>query len=404
MPGPISSESSLPRASSPFAAEVRLDLASAHYRRIIEALTKVDRIIKPMWPQNLQQILFEVKGLPPPLTLSSGDDHGGLVRSLRAYCCAFSVPLPLWTIGWGTGSTATFRLLPSGSSPYTALQILAVFRALRYNTYFKAVSFRDVDLSALSHKHEQSDIIIVVSKTGREISEEHQIELSRLPLLGQEMHNLVFASESVRDFDFTNVLGTQDHLGRNASLQNQVTRALQVSSEVFRPILMLLRHQGSIFNSICISHNPLSPAEVDDLGMKHAHSRSSRYANMLSANALVLDHVAIRRLEVSRCGLGTAGLSKLWSGLAGQATRLEYLDTSDNQGKVHPDIICLTLSKLRALKTLKLAGNTSAHLDKPLLDQAAICRWKLEDLDLSNIDVWTSSSRDSLFISLTTNS
>jgi Ran GTPase-activating protein (RanGAP) involved in mRNA processing and transport len=102
---------------------------------------------------------------------------------------------------------------------------------------------------------------------------------------------------------------------------------------------------------------------------------------------LVLDHVGIKKLELSQCGLGNAGLSKLWTGLGGQASRLEVLDTSNNQGIVQPEIIRHTLGQLRALKVLKIAGNTRAHGDYPLFDQASIYCWNLEELDLSGIAV-----------------
>lgn len=97
--------------------------------------------------------------------------------------------------------------------------------------------------------------------------------------------------------------------------------------------------------------------------------------------------MGIKKLELSQCGLGNAGLSKLWTGLGGQASRLEVLDTSNNQGIVQPEIIRHTLGQLRALKVLKIAGNTRAHGDYPLFDQASIYCWNLEELDLSGIAV-----------------
>ena len=150
---------------------MRLDLASAHYRRIIEAMTKVDRIIKPMWPQSLQQTLFDIRGLPPPLTLTSGNDLGGLERSLQAYCAAFSVQPPRWTVEWPTSSQATFRLLPPDRGSYSALQLLAALRSLRYNNYFKALSFRDVNLMPLADKYDSvEDDIAYTSKTGEKFA------------------------------------------------------------------------------------------------------------------------------------------------------------------------------------------------------------------------------------------
>lgn len=136
----------------PFDRESRIDLASVQYRRIIEALTKADRILKPMWPQHFQQAIFDIKGLPPPLQLTSGNDLGGLERSLQAYCAAYRVQVPNWKIEWNTHPHPAFRLIPPPGDAYLPLQLLAVFRALRYNSFFKAISFRDVNLAPLTGK------------------------------------------------------------------------------------------------------------------------------------------------------------------------------------------------------------------------------------------------------------
>lgn len=141
---------------SPFGRESRIDLASSQYRRIIETLTKADRILKPMWPQHFQQVIFDIKGLPPPLQLTSGNDLGGLKRSLEAYCAAYQVQVPNWTIDWSPPPQPAFRLLPSNGPAYSPMQLLAVFRALRYNSFFKAISFRGVDLSSLSGRNDKS--------------------------------------------------------------------------------------------------------------------------------------------------------------------------------------------------------------------------------------------------------
>jgi hypothetical protein len=121
-----------------------------------------------MWPQHLQQSIFDVKGLPPPLELTSGNDLGGLERSLEAYCTAFQVQIPTWTIDWDTPYQPTFRLLPL-ETPYTPLQLLAVFRALRYNSYFKGISLRGTDLSSLYGKRDKSsgDAVVHTSSNGK---------------------------------------------------------------------------------------------------------------------------------------------------------------------------------------------------------------------------------------------
>ena len=107
----------------------------------------------------------------------------------------------------------------------------------------------------------------------------------------------------------------------------------------------------------------------------------------------MLDHVSLKKLDVASCGLGDTGLSKLWAGICGQAHTLESLDTSDNQGTAKFETIRNTLSQLRAIKKLNMAGNTRLDTDAPLLDEAAINQWSLQELDLSGISVSHSPAR-----------
>jgi hypothetical protein len=105
------------------------------------------------------------------------------------------------------------------------------------------------------------------------------------------------------------------------------------------------------------------------------------------ANILVLDHVYFRKLELANCGLGDGGLSKLWTAIPGQAKCLEVLDTSNNQGIVKVDIIRHALRDLRAIKSLKIAGNIRNNSSDSIFDDAALHTWGLEELDLSGIAV-----------------
>ncbi|KYK57827.1 leucine rich repeat protein [Drechmeria coniospora] len=355
----------------PFGRETRLDLASIQYRRIIEALIKVDRNLKPLWPQSLQRVIFDVKGLPPPLQLTKGNDLGGLESSLQAYCSAFRVPLPEWKIEWSTPPYPAFRLLPPQGSSYSALQLVAVFRALRYNSFFKAVSFKDVDMSALVGKNDHSpygDGVAFRSLSTMTISEDYYAILLQAPILEQEIHALVFASESIRSVDVTNVFGLQGGNRKLSRAQCDLDSLRAMSSEMLRPILMLWSLQMCVCQAISMSGNPLALGDVDEL-----------------ANLLTVDHVHLKKLHLAKCALGDASLSKLWTGLAGQGRSLESLDTSDNQGIVRFDIMQGTLKKLARLTSLNVAGNTRITTDESLLDRKTLEGWHLRDLDLSGI-------------------
>lgn len=107
----------------------------------------------------------------------------------------------------------------------------------------------------------------------------------------------------------------------------------------------------------------------------------------VAANTLVLDHVHFKKLDLPRCALGDAGLSKLWTGLAGQAESLEWLDTSENHGVARFEIVQRTLRQLRRITKLNIAGNTRITSDESLFDKTSIGSWALRDLDLSGIAV-----------------
>jgi hypothetical protein len=332
-------------------------------------MTKVDRELKPMWPQHLQKAIFDIKGLPPPLQLTSGNDLGGLERSLHAYCAAFKVQVPRWTIEWNTPSQPAFRLLPPGAQPYSTLQLLALFRALRYNSYFKELSFRNIDLSGIAGKKDYShfgDTIAYTSLNGVKISEEHYDILMQSSVLSQEMHALAFSSESIRSMDLRNILGPRSTIGRSKDPEG----ARRVSSEVLRPILLLLKRQACLCHSITMSGNLIASSDIEEL-----------------ANLLVLDEVYMKKLDLSNCGLGDEGLTTLWAGIPGQGANLQHIDTSENQGTVKFETIRDSLSQLRAIRKLNIAGNTRLPFDVPLFEDHVLSSWSLEELDLSGISV-----------------
>ncbi|KAG5984302.1 hypothetical protein E4U55_005365 [Claviceps digitariae] len=358
---------------SPFGRETRIDLASSRYRHIIETLTKADRNLKPMWPQHFQQVIFDIKGLPPPLQLTSGNDLGGLKRSLEAYCAAFHVPAPNWTIDWSPPFQPAFRLLPPDGKIYAPLQLLAVFRALRYNSFFKAISFRGIDLTPLAGRNDRAqygDSLAYKSLNGVTISEDHHEILLQATILMQEVHALLFASESIRSLDMSNVLGlgTKSNSNRLSRFEHDLASLSKTTSEILQPFLELLRRQLCVCNSLSLSGNPISCHDLDDL-----------------ANLLSLNHVHLRRLDLSRCSLGDAGLSKLWTSLAGQANSLEWIDTSNNHGVVRFETIQTTLGRMRRLSKLNIAGNTRILSEESLFNEMTIYDWELQELDLSGM-------------------
>lgn len=280
---------------TPCESETRLELASRWYREIVTTFMKADRVVKPAWPQRLQKDIFDIRGLKSQLHLPCGQDFGGLGRTLEAYAASYGCEVPDWTVNWKCERrehSPEFRLLPSReASGYTAFQLLAVFKALRYNDYFRSLSFRDVDFAPLCGWYDlpqYGDAVADVSRNGTSrllllpphlvnmgstdvasgmvIDNVHNGVLRNASILFQEIHAITFTSGSIKKIDLTNVLGSQRKLSTSARFQSLLPAVPQEQSEVARPILLLLRTQNISLDSLLIGGNPLTQAEIDELG------------------------------------------------------------------------------------------------------------------------------------------
>ncbi|GKT46647.1 uncharacterized protein ColSpa_06828 [Colletotrichum spaethianum] len=343
--------------------EKRLELASRWYREIVMTFMKADRAVKPAWPQHMQRDIFDIRGLTAQLLLPSGQDYGGLKRTLEAYCATFQCKAPEWTVNWKCERREhcpEFRLLPAKESGgYSALQLLAVFKALRFNDYFKALSFHDVDFSPLCGLTDVpgwDESVADVNRDGVVIDGVHRDILKSAPLLSQEIHAVAFTSGSVRKIDLTNVLASRNIVG--------VSRARAGSKkepEVVRPILLLLRTGCIPCDTLLVGGNPLTAAEVDDLDL-------------------------LKELDISRCNLDERSLEEIWDALPSQGYKMEALNTSRNIGHVDHMVVKNNLSHFVCLRKLGMAGNCLSQFRDPIFFDETIMQWGLEELDLSNIN------------------
>ncbi|KAK2009819.1 leucine rich repeat protein [Colletotrichum eremochloae] len=351
--------------------EKRLELASRWYREIVMTFMKADRAVRPAWPQHMQRDIFDIRGLTAQLLLPSGQDYGGLKRTLEAYCATFKCRAPEWTVNWKCERREhcpEFRLLPAKETGgYSALQLLAVFKALRFNDYFKALSFRDVDFSPLCGLTDVpgwDESVADVNRDGLVIDGAHRDILKSAPLLSQEIHAVAFTSGSVRKIDLTNVLASRNIVGVSR------TRAgSKKEPEVVRPILLLLRNGSIPCDTLLVGGNPLTAAEVDDL------------VDVLHIPDL------LKELDISRCNLDEKSLEEIWDALPSQGYKMEALNTSRNIGHVDHMVVKNNLSHFVCLRKLGIAGNCLSQFRDPIFFDETIMRWGLEELDLSNINL-----------------
>lgn len=150
----------------------KLQLSSRYHRTILSKLFQADMYLKPAWPLWTRREVFGIDDGAQQAPLPNGEDYGGVRTTLEAFIQGYRCQPVEWTVKWKDVQHAPqFCLLkPRGRSQYSAHQLLAVFRAVRFNEFFKSISFCDVDFSSLSNKFDNTQRLestIWLSRTGQ---------------------------------------------------------------------------------------------------------------------------------------------------------------------------------------------------------------------------------------------
>lgn len=160
----------------------KLQLSSRYHRTILSKLFQADMYLKPAWPLWTRREVFCIDDGAQQAPLPNGEDYGGVRTTLEAFIQGYRCQPVEWTVKWKDVRHAPqFCLLkPRGPSRYSAHQLLAVFRAIRFNEFFKSISFFDVDFSSLSSKFDNTQRLestIWLSRTGQYLASSSKIVL-----------------------------------------------------------------------------------------------------------------------------------------------------------------------------------------------------------------------------------
>jgi hypothetical protein len=254
----------------PMQAPTRLEMAGSATPDIATCLVRSILWLKPQWlDYNFQfggpRRLLE--SVDAPMTVYDGD-LGGFDRTLVAYCMAYNVnPANVqYSVDLDVEDAPEFKLCPSASGkPYSRLELLAIFRSLRYNESFGAISFRGINLEPLHSKFDVlgGDHIAWTSRSGLSITKYFKITPQDKSLLYQEVQALALKSNRLRRLDFGYCLPTR------RPKDNFDTEGADIEkdpgTEIVGGLMPLCRGQLTGVNWIVLSGIELGETDFDDM-------------------------------------------------------------------------------------------------------------------------------------------
>jgi Ran GTPase-activating protein (RanGAP) involved in mRNA processing and transport len=354
----------------PFSGSLTLYLASASVQDVALCLRQAADYLRPLWyeqpfawqvPRSLEDGLLAVPG-------PDNEDHLCFDRTLIAYCVGYNLdPSNIrYTVNYDCEDAPEFCLLEPNNPrrlKYTAMELLAVLRALRYNESFHAISFKRAKLDALHNLQDRhgSEHFSWSTKMGQLFK---LPRLDQTPLLVQELQCLALKSSRLRRLDFSNCLS------RKLSDIREGDRGSGICEAIF-PLCAL-----QLTNIDWITLDGISLTDID--------------IEYLYAAAIHKD-CHFRAVELGRCSLSEDTIEWAIQGMLSQEDTLECLDLSNNPAKLNPTALAQQLGKFSRIRKLNLSKFALSSGPEPILPLGVLLKWKLEFLDLSGTCLNTES-------------
>ena len=163
--------------------------------------------------------------------------------------------------------------MPSASGyDYSVSELLAVFRALRYNEYFRSISFDTINLQRLHGlvDNHGDDHVAWSSRSGLLIRKYFNIMPTDKSLLYQEVQALALKTKRVRRMNFSNTLPR-----RRPRDDVEEGAVKDPGCEISTALLPLCRTQLTNVNWIIFSGIELGETDLEELGMYFDNGQAS---------------------------------------------------------------------------------------------------------------------------------
>lgn len=351
-----------------------LYLASLASHDIAIRLHHAENILRPDCGQRLFKFVVPSDledQLPPPVD-PEAEEHCCFERTLTAYCIAYDVnPSNIcYTIDYSAEDAPLFQLLPLADhrrQDYSATELLAVMRALRYNESFSSISFAGVHLDLLNGTHDVYGHEHVCSRTKRgtpiRLTTE---ELRGACLLVQEIRALAAANKKLRRMDFTGTITTKPP----EQTEDLEYRPKDIGCGIVEALFPLCRHQTTNVDWITLNGIHLSETDLDYL-----------------IGAAVDKACHFRALELSRCSLTDRTLNLFLDAIRAQENTLEALEIAGNLARLSPAAFDSQISVFGFIRKLDLSYTSRTSGSEPLLSAETLLTWRVEELRLTGTNL-----------------
>lgn len=355
--------------SIPLCKPFSVFLASVHSVEVALWIRQHSEFLRPLWTRQPYHFIVprEIDNEDNLLPVDLEEDYGCFDRTLVAYSASYDIDTSniRYTIDVQCEDAPCFKLLPPASpnrQRYTALELIAVMRSLRYNDSFRSISFSGISLDALRGVRDPygPDKDAFVTRAGSRIAIPGQENLS---VLAQEIRALVLKSKWLRRLDFSYCLAQTRALDNG----QPDTGGCDIPEAIF-PIIrreLLTSVDWIILNGIKFGESDLDYL-VDAASQRGSH---------------------LRALEVGNCGLSVHDLDLLLSTIVAQDATLEAINISEVQGRLTPDTLQQYLGYFGQLRKVDLSRISRTSGSDPLITAETLFNWRLEELSLSQTAV-----------------
>jgi len=281
-------------------------------------------------------------------------------RTLMAYCSAYGLERQtlLYEVSVSEEGSPCFRLIPRTSEPYSALELLALIRSLRYTEICESMSFAAINLDVLNCRHDPfgtEHLHWTRKYPFYRINPPY--DLTKASLLVQEVAALAATNRRLLRLDFSDTIST-------SSISDD-------GCGILKALFPLCRHEVTNVEWLNLHGLHLTHSDVEYL-LCIADDRRSH----------------LHGLDLSKTLLGPQVITSLLHALKAQEGTFEMLDLSDNGACVNQCTFDTQISTFPYMRILILCRlNLSLEIKEPLISASTLETWRLQELALSGTPV-----------------